>query len=59
MVMGAAYSYGIHGTDALIKFYDNGFGPLVSMPLWAQALTFVVLSDFLLYWFHRLYPFQR
>ena len=25
------------------------------MPLWAQALTFLVMSDFLLYWFHRLY----
>ena len=28
MVMGAAYIYNIHGADALIKFYDNGFGPL-------------------------------
>jgi len=25
------------------------------MPLWAQALTFLVVSDFLLYWFHRWY----
>ena len=25
------------------------------MPLWLQAITFVVASDFLLYWFHRLY----
>ena len=55
MVMGAAYIYGIHGADALIKFYDNGFGPLATLPLWAQALAFLVLSDFLLYWFHRLY----
>ena len=55
MVMGAAYIYNIHGTDSLIKFYDNGFGPLAVMPLWAQALTFLVVSDFLLYWFHRLY----
>ena len=55
MVMGAAYIYGIHNTDDLIKFYDNGFGPLAMLPLWAQALTFLVVSDFLLYWFHRLY----
>jgi sterol desaturase/sphingolipid hydroxylase (fatty acid hydroxylase superfamily) len=55
MVMGAAYIYGIHNTDDLIKFYDNGFGPLATLPLWAQALTFLVVSDFLLYWFHRLY----
>jgi sterol desaturase/sphingolipid hydroxylase (fatty acid hydroxylase superfamily) len=55
MVMGAAYLYDIHGADALIKFYDNGFGPLAMMPLWAQALFFLMASDFLLYWFHRLY----
>jgi sterol desaturase/sphingolipid hydroxylase (fatty acid hydroxylase superfamily) len=55
MVMGAAYIYDIHGADDLIKFYDDGFGPLAAMPLWAQALTFLVVSDFLLYWFHRLY----
>ena len=55
MVMGAAYIYGIHGTDALLAFYDDGFGPLAAMPVWAQAIVFVVVSDFLLYWFHRLY----
>ena len=55
MVMGAAMLFDIHGADAVIKFYDNGFGPLAAMPLWAQALTFLVVSDFLLYWFHRLY----
>ena len=55
MVMGAAYIYGIHDTDALMAFYDDGFGPLAAMPLWAQAVFFVVVSDFLTYWFHRLY----
>jgi sterol desaturase/sphingolipid hydroxylase (fatty acid hydroxylase superfamily) len=55
MVMGAALIFDIHGTDALMKFYDDGFGPLAEMPLWLQAFTFVAASDFLLYWFHRLY----
>lgn len=55
MVMGAAYIYNIHGADELIKFYDDGFGPLAQMPLWAQAVTFVVVSDFLTYWIHRAY----
>src|SRR5689334_123773 len=53
MVMGAAYLYGIHGADALMAFYDDGFGPLAQLPLWAQALTFLVVSDFLTYWIHR------
>jgi sterol desaturase/sphingolipid hydroxylase (fatty acid hydroxylase superfamily) len=55
MVMGAAYIYGIHDVDALMKFFDNGFGPVAVLPLWVQALIFHVASDFLLYWFHRLY----
>lgn len=55
MVMGAAYIYNIHGADALIKFYDDGFGPLAQMPLWAQAIFFLVVSDFLTYWIHRWY----
>ncbi len=42
MVMGAAYIYGIHGTEALVSFYDDGFGPLARLPLWAQALAFLV-----------------
>ena len=53
MVAGAAYLYNIHGTEALINFYDDGFGPLAVMPLWAQAIFFVVVSDFLTYWIHR------
>jgi sterol desaturase/sphingolipid hydroxylase (fatty acid hydroxylase superfamily) len=53
MVMGAAYIYNIHGPEELIKFYDDGFGPLAAMPLWAQAFTFLLVSDFLTYWIHR------
>jgi sterol desaturase/sphingolipid hydroxylase (fatty acid hydroxylase superfamily) len=59
MVTGAAYFYNIRGAEALIKFYDDGFGPLAQMPLWAQALTFLVVSDFLTYWIHRLYHGQQ
>jgi sterol desaturase/sphingolipid hydroxylase (fatty acid hydroxylase superfamily) len=55
MVMGAAYFYGIHGAQPLMDFYDDGFGPLATMPLWLQAFTFVAVSDFLTYWIHRAY----
>jgi sterol desaturase/sphingolipid hydroxylase (fatty acid hydroxylase superfamily) len=53
MVAGAAYLYNIRDSKALIEFYDDGFGPLAVMPLWAQAAFFVVVSDFLTYWIHR------
>ena len=40
---------------SLIAFYDNGHGPLSELPLWLQAVLFLVLSDFMLYWLHRLF----
>lgn len=55
LIVGAALLFDIHGADALIKFYDNGFGPLGTLPLWAQAIAFLVASDFLTYWIHRIY----
>lgn len=55
MIVGAAYFYGIHGTDALLDFYNDGFGPLAELPMWAEMIFFVIVSDFLLYWSHRLY----
>jgi sterol desaturase/sphingolipid hydroxylase (fatty acid hydroxylase superfamily) len=53
LVMGAALVFNIHGTEPLIKFYEDGHGPLSELPLGLQAITFLVASDFLLYWIHR------
>src|SRR2546429_5375379 len=55
LVLGAGVVFNIHDADALIAFYDNGHGPLSELPLWAQGLLFVALSDFMLYWLHRLF----
>src|ERR1700750_1409605 len=55
MVLGAAVVFNIHDADALIAFYDNGHGPLSELPLWVQALLFLVASDFMLYWLHRMF----
>lgn len=53
LVLGASLFFGIHGEQALIAFYENGHGPLSELPLWLQAVLFLVISDFLLYWIHR------
>lgn len=53
MIVGAALLFDIHGAEALIAFYDDGFGPFAKLPLWAQAVAFVAASDFMLYWIHR------
>ena len=55
LVIGASVVFGIHDADDLIAFYDNGHGPLAQLPLWAQAILFLVLSDFMLYWSHRIF----
>jgi sterol desaturase/sphingolipid hydroxylase (fatty acid hydroxylase superfamily) len=55
MVLGAGLVFNIHDGDGLIAFYDNGHGPLSELPLWIQALLFLVASDFMLYWLHRMF----
>jgi sterol desaturase/sphingolipid hydroxylase (fatty acid hydroxylase superfamily) len=55
LVLGAGVVFNIHEVDDLIAFYDNGHGPLSQLPLWVQALLFLVASDFMLYWLHRMF----
>ena len=55
LTVGAAVVFNIHDPDELIAFYDNGHGPLSHLPLWVQALLFLVASDFMLYWLHRMF----
>jgi sterol desaturase/sphingolipid hydroxylase (fatty acid hydroxylase superfamily) len=55
LVLGAGVVFKIHDADELIAFYDNGHGPLSQLPLWLQGVLFLVLSDFMLYWLHRLF----
>src|SRR5580704_10010841 len=55
MVLGAGVIFKIHDADELIAFYDNGHGPLAALPLWLQALLFLVLSDLAQYWLHRVF----
>jgi sterol desaturase/sphingolipid hydroxylase (fatty acid hydroxylase superfamily) len=55
LVLGAGVVFNIHEVADLIAFYDNGHGPLSELPLWVQALLFLVASDFMLYWLHRMF----
>jgi sterol desaturase/sphingolipid hydroxylase (fatty acid hydroxylase superfamily) len=55
LVLGAGVVFGIRDADELIAFYDNGHGPLAQLPLWLQAILFLVVSDFMLYWSHRIF----
>lgn len=55
LVLGASVFFKINTPDELIAFYDNGHGPLSELPLWLQAVLFLIVSDFMLYWLHRMY----
>ncbi|MGH6771298.1 MAG: sterol desaturase family protein [Xanthobacteraceae bacterium] len=53
LVLGAAWLFGITTAEGLVAFYDDGHGPLATLPLWLQAGIFLVASDFMMYWIHR------
>ena len=55
LVLGSGLLFGISDADELIAFYDNGHGPLSTLPLWLQAIVFLVLADFMMYWLHRMF----
>jgi sterol desaturase/sphingolipid hydroxylase (fatty acid hydroxylase superfamily) len=55
LVIGAALIFNVHGEAELLAFYDNGHGPLAQLPLWFQAILFLVLSDIPMYWLHRIF----
>src|SRR5262245_64099742 len=41
LIIGAALIFGVHGEENLIAFFDNGHGPLATLPLWLQAILFL------------------
>ncbi|HVW72378.1 MAG TPA: sterol desaturase family protein [Rhizomicrobium sp.] len=47
----------LHISDGqqIVDFYEHGHGPVSHMPLWLQAVFYLVASDFILYWIHRIY----
>ena len=51
----AIIAYGRLDADLI----SNGFGPVSRLPLWAQAVLIIILSDFISYWMHRLFHGRR
>jgi sterol desaturase/sphingolipid hydroxylase (fatty acid hydroxylase superfamily) len=48
---------GFAGADAgkILKAVAHGFGPLARLPLWAQVVLVLAVTDFAQYWLHRLF----
>jgi sterol desaturase/sphingolipid hydroxylase (fatty acid hydroxylase superfamily) len=51
----AAFAMAFTTADELNSYIVNGHGPLGALPFWWQAAAYLLLSDFLLYWIHRLF----
>jgi sterol desaturase/sphingolipid hydroxylase (fatty acid hydroxylase superfamily) len=56
-VMGTMLIFGITNGDAISKFYDHGHGAIGRLPLWEQGVLYLVATDFLLYWSHRVFHY--
>jgi sterol desaturase/sphingolipid hydroxylase (fatty acid hydroxylase superfamily) len=39
----------------IADYITNGRGPVGQLPLWGQAIVYIVGTDFLLYWTHRVF----
>ena len=59
LIVGAALLFHITTADGLVAFYDNGHGPLASLPLVAQMLIFLIGEDIILYATHRWFHGER
>jgi len=55
LVAGAALLFGITGEAQLIEFFDRGHGAWAEWPFFAQVLLYLIASDLLLYWNHRIF----
>ena len=54
MVMVALLS-GVMSKPEIEDYFAHGRGPLAGLPFWGQAAIYVIGSDFLLYWIHRIF----
>lgn len=55
LVFGALFLYGLNRPEELEAFFRGGYGPLSGLPFPAQAALYLVGSDLMMYWTHRLF----
>jgi sterol desaturase/sphingolipid hydroxylase (fatty acid hydroxylase superfamily) len=55
MVAGATLLTSFMTVQEIADYFTHGLGPLAHLPFWGQLVVYVVVSDFLLYWVHRIF----
>ncbi|SRR5579871_614374 len=59
MIAGAGLLSGVMTAQEVTDYFERGRGPLAGLPFWGQVAIYVVASDFLLYWAHRIFHGAR
>jgi len=54
-VLFAATLLGINTTQGIISFFEYGHGAVAGLPFWLQFAIYLLGTEFLLYWSHRLF----
>ena len=54
-VVGTIAIFHIATGQGIADFYEQGHGALGRLPLWVQGVIYLVATDFLLYWSHRMF----
>jgi sterol desaturase/sphingolipid hydroxylase (fatty acid hydroxylase superfamily) len=55
MIGVAALLSGFVSAGEIAGYFEHGLGPLGRLPFWGQVGVYIVASDFMLYWAHRLF----
>jgi sterol desaturase/sphingolipid hydroxylase (fatty acid hydroxylase superfamily) len=59
LMLGGVLVVSLIDVQDLEGFFINGHGPIGGLPFWAQCIVYLVLSDFILYWIHRIFHGER
>lgn len=54
-ILVAIPSFGLISISEIRDYIEQGRGPLSSLPFYAKCIIYLLVSDFLLYWSHRLF----
>ncbi|MGZ3410327.1 MAG: sterol desaturase family protein [Xanthobacteraceae bacterium] len=55
VVIIAAFLIPFFAAKDVIDYFNHGYGPLGSVPFWWQVAIYLVFTDVVLYWIHRIF----
>jgi sterol desaturase/sphingolipid hydroxylase (fatty acid hydroxylase superfamily) len=59
LMLAGAFAIWLVNPRDLEDFFMQGHGPIRALPFWAQVVLYLVVSDLLMYWIHRLFHGER